>query len=103
MELRRIGRLRPGWPSGPGRLTLVFTFEAVFANNHSPGLDVDDLQGNAIDLDLGVAYCHAKLAKPAETLVLLATDPEGARDPGRYFHNPHSAERDERRLVHRKY
>ena len=50
-----------------------------------------------------MAYCHAKLAKPAETLVWLATDPEGARDRGRYFHNPHSAERDERRLIHRKY
>ena len=72
-------------------------------HRNSPGLDFDDLQGNAIDLDPGVAYCHAKLAKPAETLVLLATDPEGARDPGRYFHNPHSAERDERRLIHRKY
>ena len=25
--------------------------------------------------------------QPAETLVWLATDPEGARDPGGYFHN----------------
>jgi NAD(P)-dependent dehydrogenase (short-subunit alcohol dehydrogenase family) len=115
---------------------------AVSSSGHrnSPGLDFDDLQGNAIDLAPGTAYCHAKLAnllftrelarrwgsdgivaqamhpgvvttnfvnhadegmrawlatradklspdQPAETLVWLATDPEGARDPGRYFHN----------------
>lgn len=115
---------------------------AVSSTGHrsSPGLDFDDLQGNATGLEPGKAYCHAKLAnllftrelarrwgpdgivaqamhpgvvttnfadhagegmrawyatktdllspdQPAETLVWLATDPEAARAPGRYFHD----------------
>lgn len=115
---------------------------AVSSTGHrsSPGLDFDDLQGNATELEPGKAYCHAKLAnllftrelgrrlgpdgiaaqamhpgvaatnfadhagegmrawyaakkdllspdQPAETLVWLATAPEGGRDPGRYFYN----------------
>lgn len=115
---------------------------AVSSTGHraSPGLDFDDLQGNAAGLEPGKAYCNAKLAnllftrelvrrwgpdgivaqsmhpgvvttnfadqagaamrawyaaktdvlapdQPAETLVWLATDPEGGRGPGRYFHD----------------
>lgn len=115
---------------------------AVSSSGHrnSPGLDFDDLEGNAANLGPSAVYCHAKLAsllftrelvrrwgpdgivaqamhpgvaetnfashadegmrawlatredklspdQPAETLVWLATDPEGARDPGRYFYN----------------
>ncbi len=37
---------------------------AVSSTGHrsSPGLDFDDLQGNATELEPGKAYCHAKLA-----------------------------------------
>jgi NAD(P)-dependent dehydrogenase (short-subunit alcohol dehydrogenase family) len=125
--------------AGPAGSVRVIAVSST-GHRNSSGLDFDDLQGNAIDLDAGMAYCHAKLAnllftrelvrrwgpdgivaqsmhpgvvatnfadhasegtrawyatiknplspdQPAETLVWLATDPEGARDPGRYFHN----------------
>jgi NAD(P)-dependent dehydrogenase (short-subunit alcohol dehydrogenase family) len=121
-------------PAGSVRVIAV----SSTGHRNSPGLDFDDLQGNATGLDPSAAYCHAKLAnllftrelvrrwgpdgivaqsmhpgvvatnfvnhagegmrawyatmkdqlspdQPAETLVWLATDPEGARDPGRYF------------------
>jgi NAD(P)-dependent dehydrogenase (short-subunit alcohol dehydrogenase family) len=123
-------------PAGSVRVIAV----SSTGHRNSQGLDFDDLQGNAIDLEPGRAYCHAKLAnllftrelarrwgpdgivaqamhpgvvttnfadhagegmrawyatkkdilspdQPAETLVWLATDPEGAQGPGRYFHN----------------
>jgi len=121
-------------PAGSVRVIAV----SSTGHRNSPGLDFDDLQGDAAGLDPSTAYCHAKLAnllftrelvrrwgpdgivaqsmhpgvvatnfvnhagegmrawyatmkdqlspdQPAETLVWLATDPEGARDPGRYF------------------
>lgn len=123
-------------PAGSVRVIAV----SSAGHRNSPGLDFDDLQGNAIDLAPGAAYCHAKLAsllftrelvrrwgpdgivaqamhpgvvttnfanhadegmrawlatrtdklspdQPAETLVWLATGPEGGRNPGRYFYN----------------
>ena len=121
-------------PAGSVRVIAV----SSTGHRNSPGLDFDDLQGDAAGLDPSTAYCHAKLAnllftrelvrrwgpdgivaqsmhpgvvatnfvnhagegmrawyatmkdqlspdQPAETLVWLATDPEGAHGPGRYF------------------
>ncbi len=125
--------------AGPAGSVRVIAVSST-GHRNSQGLDFDDLQGNAIDLEPGRAYCHAKLAnllftrelarrwgpdgivaqamhpgvvttnfadhagegmrawyatkkdilspdQPAETLVWLATDPEGAHRAGRYFHN----------------